>query len=112
MADVPPYLNALFRSSVQPYMISWLKYDPQLEIAKLEQPVLIIQGTTDLQVTQEDAERLAKANSKAVKKIIPEMNHVLKTVPLEGQENIQSYNQPDLPINSELVQAITTFIKQ
>ncbi|MCE2572394.1 alpha/beta hydrolase [Motilimonas eburnea] len=112
VADVPPYLNALFRPSVQPYMISWLKYDPQLEIAKLKQPVLIIQGTTDLQVTVEDAELLAQANPKAIKQIIPEMNHVLKTTPLEGEQNIQSYNQPDLPINSELVQAITTFIKQ
>ncbi len=41
--DVNPLLYSLFRPSVQPYMVSWFKYDPAEEIAKLKIPVLIIQ---------------------------------------------------------------------
>ncbi|MDR6764237.1 alpha/beta superfamily hydrolase [Flavobacterium sp. 2755] len=32
---VDPLLNSLFRASIQPYLISWFKYDPQTEIKKL-----------------------------------------------------------------------------
>ncbi len=60
--NVPNYLMSLFRPSVQPYMISWLKYDPQKEIAQLNKPILLVQGETDLQVTVEDVNKLAKAN--------------------------------------------------
>ena len=33
--NVPVSLNSIFRKSIQPYMISWLKYSPALEIKKL-----------------------------------------------------------------------------
>ncbi|HEX8151714.1 MAG TPA: alpha/beta hydrolase, partial [Thermoanaerobaculia bacterium] len=36
VADVPPMLNMLFRPSVQPYLMSWFRYDPAKEIAKLK----------------------------------------------------------------------------
>ena len=48
VTDVPKDLMALYRPSVQPYLISWFKYDPAREIVALEIPVLIVQGTTDL----------------------------------------------------------------
>ncbi len=34
VADVPGQLFVLYRPSVQPYLISWMKYDPSAEIAK------------------------------------------------------------------------------
>src|SRR5665647_1908616 len=52
VSDVPSILNSLFRSSVQPYIISWFKYDPQKEIAKLKIPVLIIQGPPTFRLEQ------------------------------------------------------------
>ena len=63
--SVPPALAVVFRSSVQPYVISWFHYDPAREIARLKMPVLILQGTTDIQVSVGDAELLAKANPAA-----------------------------------------------
>src|SRR6185437_8978406 len=42
--DVDPKLDALFRSSVQPYLISMLKFNPVTEIKKLHIPILILQG--------------------------------------------------------------------
>jgi len=109
--NVPPMLNSLFRPSVQPYMMSWFKYDPQKEIAKLEKPVLIIHGTTDIQVSLADADRLAKANPQAEKQIIDGMNHIMKEAELERQKNIQTYSQPGLPLKKGLGKIIVDFIK-
>lgn len=108
--NVPEMLYSLFRPSVQPYMISWFKYDPQLEIAKLKKPVLIIQGTTDIQVSVEDANRLKVAKPDAEMFLIEGMNHILKNAEADRMKNIQSYSQPDLPVNEELVEIISNFI--
>ncbi len=110
IADVPPILYTLFRPSVQPYMISWIKYDPQKEISKLTIPVLIIQGTTDIQVGIDDANRLAKALPKAKLVIIEGMNHILKPASADRQMNIATYTQPDLALKEELISNIVTFI--
>lgn len=64
VSQVPPYLLSIFRASVQPYMVSWFKYDPAKEMAKLNIPILVVQGTTDMQVSMEDAVLLQKANAK------------------------------------------------
>jgi len=111
VAEIPPILNSLFRPSVQPYIVSWIRYDPQKEIAKLKIPILIIQGTTDIQASTDDANRLAKANSGAKLVIIDGMNHILKTAPLDRQMNILTYTQPDLPLKKELIENITRFIR-
>ena len=108
--NTPPELAPLFRSSVQPYMISWIKYDPQKEIARLKIPVLIIQGTTDIQVSLADANRLAKALPKAKLAIIEGMNHILKTAPADQNLNIATYSQPDLPLKKELIANLIPFL--
>lgn len=105
-----PEFNSLFRQSVQPYMISWFKYDPQQEIAKLKIPVLIIQGTTDIQISLDDANLLAKSLPKAKLVVIEGMNHILKQAPSDMQMNIATYSQPDLPLKKELTQNLIPFI--
>ena len=108
---VDPLFSAFFRSSIQPYVISWFKYDPSAEMAKVKRPILIIQGTTDLQVTVEDAKNLAAAQPKAQLKIIEGMNHVLKTTSIERAENIAAYNEPNMPLTPELMETIIPFLK-
>lgn len=108
--NVPPMLNSLFRPTVQPYMISWFKYDPQNEIKKLSLPTLILQGTNDIQVSVEDAKRLSNANPKAELVLINDMNHILRVIEGDKQANIATYTKGDLPIANELVKSITTFI--
>lgn len=107
-----PFLNSILRESVQPYMISWLKYVPQQEIQKLKIPVLLLNGTKDLQVTEAEAEKLKKAKPDATLTIIENMNHVLKTINGDETENKASYAEPDLPNNPELARAITLFLKK
>ena len=112
LTNVPQMLYALFRPSVQPYLISMMKYDPRAEIKKLEIPVLIVQGTTDIQVLEKDADLLASAYPRASKKIIQSMNHVLKDcVTTDRAAQVPIYSNPDLPLNKEFVTTIVSFIK-
>jgi pimeloyl-ACP methyl ester carboxylesterase len=112
LTNVPQMLYALFRPSVQAYMISWMKFDPRAEIRKLNIPVLIVQGTTDIQVLEKDADMLAEAYPKATKKMIQSMNHVLKDcVTTDRAAQVPIYSNPDLPLNKEFVTTIVSFIK-
>ncbi|MFY9151930.1 MAG: alpha/beta fold hydrolase [Prolixibacteraceae bacterium] len=110
VVNVPQMLYSLFRPGVQRYMISWLKYDPQVEIVRLKKPVLILQGSTDIQVSPEDAKRLQSACPGSEMILLEGMNHVLKNAEPDRMKNIQTYNQPDLPVNTELVEAIGKFV--
>lgn len=112
VASVPSELNLLLRPSIQPYMISWLRYDPAKEITKLRIPVLIVQGTTDLQVRLGDSKRLAEGNPDAKLLLIDGMNHVLKTVPNEKDKQVASYSDPKLPVAPELVSEISSFVNK
>lgn len=111
VSNVNPNLAMLYRPSVQPYMISWIKYDPVIEIAKLEMPVFIIQGNTDLQVTVNDANLLSKAKPDSKLLIIEYMNHVLKEADSDVRINMATYSNPDLPLKTGLIESIVDFIK-
>jgi len=104
-------LAALFHPSVQPYLISWMAFEPQEEIKKLQIPVLILQGSTDLQVLVADAENLRQAQPKAKYYIIEGMNHVLKNASSDRNENLASYANPSLPIDADLCVAMIQFCK-
>ena len=108
---VPPQLVAIFRRSVQPYMISWLPIDPAQEVDRLTVPVLAVQGTTDIQVNKADADRLANGHSHAVLEMIDGMNHVLKEV-RESSQQTASYSDPALPLHPRLVESIARFVGQ
>ena len=105
--DAPVELFGLFRPSIQPYMMSWMKYDPAVEIWNLKIPIVIVQGTTDLQVKEEDARLLFMAyplNSRLI--IIEDMNHILKLSPSDRQKNIETYSNPELALAPGLLLAI------
>lgn len=113
IGEVPVIFYPIFRPGIQPYMISWFKYDPQAEIKKLEIPVLILQGTTDIQVKEKDADLLAKAQPKAEVKLIKNMNHVLKDCDtIDKEKQIPIYSDPVLPLNKEFTAEVIAFIKK
>jgi fermentation-respiration switch protein FrsA (DUF1100 family) len=109
--DVPQGMEALFRPSVQPYIISWLKYDPAREIAKLNVPVLITQGTHDIQVSVGDAKLLAQAKPTARLLLVEGMNHVLKDAPADPQQQAATYTDPSLPDSPKLLAEVVAFVK-
>lgn len=112
VATITTELQTLFRPSVQPYLMSWLKYDPAKSIQKVTAPVLIIQGAHDIQVPVSDA-KILKANKEEAKlMIVNKMNHILKDAPEEIKGNLATYSDPTLPLSTELVEAITEFIQK
>ncbi|WP_292033763.1 MULTISPECIES: alpha/beta hydrolase [unclassified Brevundimonas] len=110
VADPPVELAALFRPSVQPYLISWLALDPTRLAASYDGPVFIGQGTTDLQVTLTDAEALKAAQPRAQLVVWEGVNHVLKTAPSERAANVATYLAPALPLAPGVVEAVADFI--
>jgi uncharacterized protein len=108
--SIDPKYNALLRPSVQPYLISWFKYSPKEEINKLNIPILVINGTNDIQVEPQNAFELLYSSKNVDLEIIEGMNHILKPAEADRQQNIATYNKPDLPVMKELVQAIVNFI--
>jgi pimeloyl-ACP methyl ester carboxylesterase len=105
-----PGLAALFRPSIQPFLIGWFKYDPARELARLTVPILILGGTTDIQVPASEARILARANPRARLKIIKGLNHVLKAVPPDMTRQLRSYGDPSLPLAPGLVEAIVGLV--
>lgn len=109
---IPAMLAPLFRKSIQPYMISWLKYSPQKEIEKLKCPILILQGGCDIQVKVEDANNLHNANKKSTLDIIPSMSHTLKNAGKDCVDENRTYTDVSMPIDNRLVEDIVKFIQK
>lgn len=110
-ADVPQQLAMLFIPVNRTFMRSLATFDPPAALRAVRQPVLLVQGETDLQATVADAERLHAARPDARLVVIPEVNHVLKhitdrTVP--GQ--MSTYQDPRIPIVPEVVTTIADWI--
>ena len=110
--EIPPQLAALFRPSVQPYMISWLPLDPAEMVAAYDGPVMIGHGTTDIQVGLTDARALAVAQPTATLVVWEGVNHLLKVAPADRTANAATYANPNLPLAPGVVDDIAGFILQ
>lgn len=108
--DVSPELQQVFRPSVQPYLQSWMAYDPIEQVEKLDAEALFIGGTRDLQVPAQDAKLLHEAKPGSELLIVDGMNHVLKSVPDDQQANMAAYSDPELPLADGLVERIAEFL--
>ncbi len=111
-SDFPAALGSLFNLSVQPFIANWMSYNPIEEIAKLNMPCLIINGTKDLQVSENDAKLLNEASKNSSLKIYKNMNHILVTIEGDNLENSKSYNEPNRKLTTNLVFDIVDFIKK
>jgi len=110
-ADVPPQLGMLFVPVNQTFMRSLATLDPPAVIRSVRQPVLLVQGATDIQATVADAERLHAARPDARLVVLPETNHVLKHIAdttLAAQ--MPTYQEPGVPIVPEVVRVIADWI--
>lgn len=75
-------------------------------------PMLIVQGGKDVQVTMADADALTAARPDAIKKVMPDMTHVLKdAVGNDRAANRVTYSDSSLPVTPGLVEAIAAFVK-
>ena len=110
-ADVPSELAMLFIPVNRTYLRSMADFDPSGAIRAVRQPILIVQGETDLQASVADAARLHAARPDAKLVLLPAVNHVLKHMTdqtMAGQ--MTTYNDPTVPIVPEVARAITDWI--
>jgi len=110
VTDVQPYLMSILNPGIQPFMKSWMVYDPVVEIKKLTVPVLLINGTRDRQVDPADAQMLHSAKPDAQLLIINDMDHLFKRVGADDVVAAKSYNDPSFPLHEALVPALVAFI--
>lgn len=112
VSSLPQPLLPLFGEAVQDYLVSAFALDPAELAARVDLPVLIVQGGKDLQVSVEDAKELKAANPSAVLAMFPDANHVLKNVPgSRPADNLATYREPDLPIAEDIVTVIANFVR-
>ena len=78
VANVDPALAALFRPSVQPYLMSIFARDPAAELAACQSPVLVVGGGRDVQVLRADFDALVAARPEAEQLWLPSMTHALQ----------------------------------
>ncbi len=109
--EVPEALQVVYRPSVQPYLISLLRQDPAENFAALRIPALIVQGSHDAQVSPDNAELLKQAKPDAELAMIAGMNHVMRITPAAWQEQLASYDDPQLPLARALGDRIVAFIR-
>ena len=106
-----PALLPLFRPAVQDFLIDEMALDPAKLIASFHRPVLILQGERDIQVGVEDARLLKQANLQAKLVLLPDTNHVLKTVASDDRgANVATYADPSLPLAPGVVSNIAAFV--
>ncbi len=110
MKDMSAMLQNIFRASVQPYLISWFKYEPRKEIASLNIPILVLHGAVDHQVAIENAKLLASAKKGTKMAIIAKMTHMIKEVENENDE-FNTYSDSSYPIPNALIEEIVAFVK-
>ena len=108
----PAMLSSLFSPAAQPYLISWIKYDPAVVIRAFKGPVLIVQGRRDIQVATSEADLLKAARPDARLVFFETMNHILKEAPAERIANMAVYTDPKRTILPAVADAIALFVRK
>ncbi|WP_353203626.1 alpha/beta fold hydrolase [Sphingomonas sp.] len=111
-ATLPAPLQPLFADKLQGYWIDLMAHDPAKLIANVKLPVLILQGTRDIQVSVADAETLKVAQPRATLALLPGVNHVLRPVASDDRmANVATYADASLPISPAVAAAVAGFVK-
>ncbi|MEC9150568.1 MAG: alpha/beta fold hydrolase [Pseudomonadota bacterium] len=110
-AGMHPALVPLFAPQVQGFLGSVFRQEPAELIAAHDLPVLILNGTADLQTPAADARALASVRPDATLVILERVNHTLKQVPDDTRAaNLATYADPDLPLAPGVVDAIVEVV--
>jgi len=106
-----PALAPLFAQQVQGFLVSMFAFDPAHALAGYRKPVLVLQGKRDIQVSEADAQLLKQADAQATLILLPDMNHVLKTVTSDDVgANVATYADSSLPLAPGVADGIGRFL--
>jgi uncharacterized protein len=106
--DAPPE-GLPIPPAIQPSIASAFTEDPIDPLKQIIIPILIVGGGRDRQLPRLDMIALAAAAPAAKTLWLPDMNHVLVDVGSDD-EDLKSYNDPALPLDPDLVDAVSAFI--
>lgn len=110
-ARLHPALAQMFPPQLDDYWRGILSQDPAKLAAGYKGPLLIVQGTRDLQVSVADAEALAAAQPRARLERVDGANHVLKRVASDDRgANLATYADASLPLADGVVGPILSFV--
>ena len=112
LSEVTPLLQSLFRPSIAPFLKSVLQINPIDEIAKLDKPVLILNGTCDLQVTPDHATALHEVTKNSQLVIIENMGHAMKELQNDCGNAIDAYSKPEMELNTKIKTAVIEFLNR
>lgn len=107
---IHPALLPLFHPAVQGFVMDLMANDPADLASASNVPLLILGGTTDLQIAVADAERLRVARPDARLVMLAGVNHVLKSAPADLAQNFATYANPELPLAPGVAEAIASFL--
>lgn len=108
---VPPIAQGITLPMYRTFLRSLAAYDPPAEAKRLMAPLLIVQGSTDVQITMRDTELLAAAQPRATVVRLENVNHVLKVMKSAVlADQMTTYKDPALPLAPEVVPAIAGWI--
>ena len=105
--DPPPGLP--IPPAMQPGIASAFTEDPIAPLKLIEQPTMIAAGGRDRQVARLDFLALGAASPAAKTLWLADMNHVLVDV-TDDADDIAAYNQPERPLDADLIEAVAAFI--
>ena len=109
--ELHPALQGLFAAPVQGFLMNAFSYDPDKLLRGYRKPVLVLQGQRDIQVSEADAQRLKQALPQASLVLLPDVNHVLKSVTSSDvRANMAAYADPALPLAPGVGSAVADFI--
>ena len=107
--DLPARVAPVLPVSVQPYLISWFRFNPLVEITATDFPVLVVHGTTDQLVPIEHASSLKDARAGTELAIIEGMAHSLKQAGADRMSQDLARTDPSVPLAEGLVERIASF---
>lgn len=111
-ADIPQELMGLFHPTVQPFIISNMRYEPTLLAAECRMPMLIVSGGRDIQVSLANGKRLHEAQPAAEHVVFENMTHVLKDADTSDRvmQLMSVYTNANQPLTEGVAVKIAEFI--
>ena len=101
-----PYAH-LFRESVRPFLRSVVNIDPAALLATRPEPVLIVGGAQDIQVTRKDFDLLVGARATQSTPLwIDDMTHILKPVLASDATTFDVYRDPHRPLSQAFIDGL------
>ncbi|WP_375786043.1 alpha/beta hydrolase family protein [Bradyrhizobium sp. Pha-3] len=107
----PPPAGLAIAPAMQPAITSAFTEDPIDPMKKITGPTLIVAGGRDHQLARLDYLALTTADVAAKSLWLPDMNHLLVDV-TDAADDMASYNEPERPLDPDLIDAVAGFISQ